>query len=278
MSLERDTSIEPDESFETATPVPVVRDVLVQIAPQPAGSPASSSSRPGISPETLCEAGVRTVIPSEAKELVGYGVDGLAIPYRTVSGAPVTVEGRPFYRIRLLNPKGKSKYLSREHSGCQVYFPPRLRALLRPDCVLGVVEGEFKSMALAEAGFPCVGIGGITSACPRNEAGAPVLLPALAALIAEVGPLRLAFIGDSDTALNADFAREAVKLATLCGVPVVLPRIPELPQCRRCDGKGYIVQYQHIEHGVCFKCWGSGIGFDMIIVPENTKPESRRLR
>jgi hypothetical protein len=52
------------------------------------------------------------------------------------------------------------------------------------------------------------------------------LLPDLAALIAQVRPARVLFVGDSDTALIADFAREAVKLAHAVGVPVVLPRIP----------------------------------------------------
>ncbi len=28
--------------------------------------------------------------------------------------------------------------------------------------------------------------------------------------------------------------------------------------CKRCDGIGYLSQYNHIQHGVCFDCWGSG--------------------
>jgi hypothetical protein len=182
--------------------------------------------RPGISAEMLGAAGVREVEAAEARALSGFNAAGLAIPYRTIAGEPLLIDGAPFYRMRLRNPTGSAKYLSPAGSGCQLYVPPRLRSLLVPGCVLGVVEGEFKSMALVEAGFPCVGIGGITSACPRNVAGESELLPALAHLIAEVRPVKLAFIGDNDTALIADFAREAVKLARLAGVPVVLPRIP----------------------------------------------------
>lgn len=174
----------------------------------------------------LSEAGVREADARDALALIGYESPGLAIPYRTISGEPLVVGGRPFFRLRLLKPTGSGKYRSRAKSGCQLYIPPGLRALLVPGCTLGVVEGEFKAMALVEAGFPCVGIGGITAACPRNASGDPQIIPALAAVITEIRPAKIAFIGDSDTALNADFSREAVKIAKLAGVPVVLPRIP----------------------------------------------------
>lgn len=184
-------------------------------------------SRSGITLEMLRTAGVRCVEPSVAFAAVGYREAGLLIPYRSLAGADIEVNGRPFARLRLTSPRsGGAKYLSPAKSGCQAYFPPGLRKLLLPDCVLGIVEGEFKALALVEAGFPCVGIGGISSACPKNEAGDPALLPALVALIAEIRPSKIAFIGDSDTSLIGDFAREAVKLAKLSGVPVVLPRIP----------------------------------------------------
>jgi len=182
--------------------------------------------RPGISPAMLDAADVREVTGDEARALVGFDAPGLAIPYRTATGEALSFDGKPFIRLRLNNPTTSAKYLSPKGKGCQLYVPPRLRSLLVPGCVLGVVEGEFKSMALVEAGFACVGIGGISSACPKNDAGAAELLQALARLIAEVRPARLAFIGDNDTALIPDFAREAVKISKLAGVPVVLPRIP----------------------------------------------------
>ncbi|MBC7368713.1 MAG: DUF3854 domain-containing protein [Undibacterium sp.] len=174
----------------------------------------------------LAEAGVRDVYARDALALIGFESPGLAIPYRTISGEPLVVGGRPFFRLRLLKPTRSAKYLSPARSGCQLYIPPRLRPLLAPGCILGVVEGEFKAIALVEAGFPCVAIGGITAGCPRNGSDEPELLPALAALIDEVRPSQLAFIGDSDTALIPDFSRKAVKIAKLAGVPVILPRIP----------------------------------------------------
>jgi DnaJ-class molecular chaperone len=34
--------------------------------------------------------------------------------------------------------------------------------------------------------------------------------------------------------------------------------------CSRCDGSGYIPKYQHIQNGICFKCWGTG---SQLIIP-----------
>ena len=191
-----------------------------------AAIPCQLPNRPGVSSTMLSEAGVREVDGRDALALVGFESPGLAIPYRTIAGESLSFDGKPFFRLRPHKPRGSAKYLSPAGEGCQLYHPPLLRALLLPGCVLCVTEGEFKSMSLVEAGFPCVGIGGISSACPKNDAGDPTLLPALVALIAEVRPSKLAFIGDSDTALIPDFAREAVKIAKLAGLPVVLPRIP----------------------------------------------------
>lgn len=183
-------------------------------------------NRPGITPAALAAAKIREVEPAEAFAATGYREPGILIPYFNAAGSPLNVNNKEFARLRLSNPSSGAKYLSPASSGCQLYIPIGLRALLVPGSALGIVEGEFKAIALIEAGFPCVGIGGITSACPRNEAGVPELLPALAHLIAEARPVGIMFIGDSDTSLIADFSREALKLATLAGVPVVLPRIP----------------------------------------------------
>jgi hypothetical protein len=187
---------------------------------------SNTPKRPGVSAATLYEAGIREVSATEAEVLLGYRSAGIAIPYRELSGAAVKVNGRPFNRLRLHQPSSSAKYLSPARSGCQAYFPPKLRQLLLPGCTLSIVEGEFKALALVEAGFPCVGIGGISSACPKNSKGEPELLSSIAHIIAEVRPAALAFIGDADTALIPEFAREALKLAKLAEVPVILPRIP----------------------------------------------------
>jgi len=185
----------------------------------------AAPQRPGISASMLAVARISHVTADEARAQVGYAYPGTLLPYYTRSGEPVMVNGVHFARLRQDQPSA-AKYLSPVGAGCQLYEPPGLLDLLVPGCVLSVVEGEFKALALVEAGFACVGIGGICSACPRNAAGEPALLPALSSLIAEVRPHKLAFIGDADTCLMSDFAREAVKIAALVNLPVVLPRIP----------------------------------------------------
>ena len=34
--------------------------------------------------------------------------------------------------------------------------------------------------------------------------------------------------------------------------------ISNLVPCNRCGGSGYLPQYSHVEHGICFKCYGEG--------------------
>jgi hypothetical protein len=191
------------------------------------GSSATHTiSRPGISPATLAGAQIRLVDEAESERLIGFKAPGLAIPYFAADGSPlIGRDGKPFCRIRLTEP-WDAKYLSPKNSGCQLYVPPAFWALYTPGDALSIVEGEFKALSLVESGFPTVAIGGISSGAPRNESDQPELLPDLALLIAKLRPTRLAFIGDSDTALIPAFAYEAVKLAKLAGVPVRLPRIP----------------------------------------------------
>ena len=35
--------------------------------------------------------------------------------------------------------------------------------------------------------------------------------------------------------------------------------ISNLIPCDRCGGSGYLPQYSHVEHGICFKCYGEGV-------------------
>ena len=38
------------------------------------------------------------------------------------------------------------------------------------------------------------------------------------------------------------------------------------PTCRRCGGAGYLLQFQHVADGVCFRCWGSGYDFEEAVL------------
>ena len=35
--------------------------------------------------------------------------------------------------------------------------------------------------------------------------------------------------------------------------------VANLATCPRCGGSGYLPQYKHVEHGICFKCGGEGV-------------------
>ena len=35
--------------------------------------------------------------------------------------------------------------------------------------------------------------------------------------------------------------------------------ISNLIRCDRCGGSGYLPQFSHVEHGICFKCGGEGV-------------------
>jgi hypothetical protein len=114
-------------------------------------------------------------------------------------------------------------------TGAQLYIPQGVA--FRKE--LSVVEGEFKAMALCEAGIRAVG-GGISSAVHEGQ-----LIPDLSRVIRKYNPSIVYFLGDNDTALNFEFSRGAVKLARALpeGSTLKLPRIAlsmpkEIDDCR----------------------------------------------
>lgn len=199
-------------------------------------------SRPGISAEMLEQAGVRRATPEEAEALCGVAEPGLFLPYRTVDGGAVLDQGKPYGRLRLQNPQGAKKYHQAFGTTVHVYLPPGLATIL-PDGVLTIVEGEFKAIALMEAGFPSVGISGFFGFA---EKGGERLLSELSMIIERLKPRCVFFCGDSDTALNYQFAIAAVRAAKLLApLPVLLPRIPfggpgkGADDCRQALGNGF---------------------------------------
>lgn len=195
-------------------------------APDPNPS-ATAVTRPGISPEMLEAAGVRRVAAEEARRLCGLEQSGLWIPYRTIGGKPVEEAGAAYGRLRLDSPPpNRGKYHQRAGSTVHGYIPPGLAALEAIGS-LAMVEGEFKSLSLTEAGLPAMGISGFYGFHSKDadEKLAPV--DEIAEALAKLKPKRILFFGDSDTTLNAQFADAACRAARLFApVPVLLPRIP----------------------------------------------------
>jgi hypothetical protein len=169
-------------------------------------------SRPGISSETLERLKIRHVMKAEAKELFGQEFAGIYIPYGIV------VDGKPFGRLRLDVVQPDRKYTQRAGSGVHSYIPNFPDLVRQPDLV--IVEGEFKAIALCEAGFRAIGISGFYGFKNEDE-----LCPWLRNQLKQYPPSRILFLGDNDTALNYQFSDAAMKLVSLVApLQVVLPR------------------------------------------------------
>ena len=110
----------------------------------------------GLTDETIQAAGVYTVPPDEiGKKLGGLAnglVSALAFPYRDCDG---------FERFKTFRGEGKTgpKYLQKAGTPNHLYLPPKVD--LTEGNHLLVVEGEKKTLALWQAGFQVVGIGGV---------------------------------------------------------------------------------------------------------------------
>ncbi|MEY4385010.1 MAG: hypothetical protein RLY20_293 [Verrucomicrobiota bacterium] len=180
--------------------------------------------RPGISNDMLARAGVRSVNADEAMGLCNLAEPGLWLPYRDADGNAVRDGVTTYGRLRLDTPQGKKKYHQAAGTTVHAYLPPGLNDFKETGGDLYLIEGEFKSLSLTEAGFPAVGISGFYGfVLPDSDE----LVPELAAVIARRQPQRILFCGDSDTAMNFHFAHAAARLANLVKpLPVLLPRIP----------------------------------------------------
>ncbi len=152
---------------------------------------------------------------------------GIEIPYFTHTGKPVQREcdgGRQFTRTRLHTPISDGRrYTQPEGSKPYGYVAPAFAKVATDagQSLLVIVEGEFKALALLEAGVPAVGVSGITCAFQEGQ-----LVPGLREVMQAGNWERILFLGDGDTSLIFDFSREAVKLAKeVLPVPLALPRI-----------------------------------------------------
>jgi hypothetical protein len=122
--------------------------------------------RSGLSDETIQTAGIYTVPPAEInKKLGALGngvVSALAFPYPGCGG---------FERYKVWREEGHQgpKYLQPPGSPNHLYFPPDLD--LAGDTPLIITEGEKKTLALWQADFQVVGIGGVWNWCEKAEGG-----------------------------------------------------------------------------------------------------------
>lgn len=194
----------------------------------------------------LVLADIRHVSADEAKALCGLSQAGLWLPYRHLDGSPVRDGDKDYGRLRLDQPRGDMKYYQTGGTSVHAYLPPTVTDAVAVSGDLHVIEGEFKSLSLTEAGFPAVGISGFYGFAPKDG---KELVSELAAVMEKLKPGRILFCGDSDTALNYFFPIAAVRLANFVQpLPVLLPRIP-------LDGPGKGADDCRAKLGATFNDW-----------------------
>jgi hypothetical protein len=172
---------------------------------------------PGISPEMVQRSQLVYLSEAEAKAEIGYEWACYRIPYLDLDEKPIG-----YNRYRLNVPLDKMKYFQPSGSGVHGYLPVGLKALNGHEGLI-VVEGERKAMALVEAGYAAVGIGGFYGFAPK---GGGVLVPELKSAIDYFKPKKIYFLGDSDTGHNYQFSNAVIKFRKLISkCELLLPRI-----------------------------------------------------
>ena len=159
----------------------------------------------------LQRAGICHIDARAAFERTGQPYAGLWIPYRNLDGTDMIHAGKPFGRIRMDVPNEKQKYHQEYGSPVRAFLSPGLMEF--PKCTsLYLIEGEFKALALVEAGFLAVGLGGIYGFGRQKST---VLLEEIKAVLDHFAPEQVHFVGDSDMCTNFQFSDAAIKLHKL---------------------------------------------------------------
>lgn len=176
---------------------------------------AAVLNRPGITDAFLAGAGCHHVGADECVKRYGFRAEGIAIPFHDANGSPIMDSDRPFTRVRLYHATDDQKYHQRPGSGVHVYIPPTFAKSSKGSRLI-LVEGEFKALALAEAGYTALGLCGFNGAA-RTTTGANrerdhALNDELVDLLKIHQPAEVVFLGDADVVWNAHFAVEAAKL------------------------------------------------------------------
>ena len=119
----------------------------------------------GIGDGTIAIQKIRTIPPHMIDQLLGFPkpkvVSAYLIPFPDPRGGwfdHVRMKIFPTTRTE----DGTTKYLQPKHSGVRIYFPlMTLDAVLHSSDPLYLIEGEKKSLSVAQLGLPAVGICGV---------------------------------------------------------------------------------------------------------------------
>lgn len=126
----------------------------------------------GISRVEAAVAGIFSASAETAKALTGHELSGLIFSYFDAAGrlyfGGEGDDRKPFFRLRP-DDGSRAKYLSPKGAPIFVYLPRTANHVWQVDgkFVTGkrlvVSEGEFKSLCATLNGFPCIGLGGVSS-------------------------------------------------------------------------------------------------------------------
>ncbi|TWU27542.1 phage/plasmid primase, P4 family [Bythopirellula polymerisocia] len=194
----------------------------------------------GLTMETIRAAGYYTetnrgnlaAILNRSSYPASYGA-ALVIPYYDSTGTVV------HKRVKPNNPpkdnKGKlNKYLQPSGVPNRAYIPQATRKILSdPTARLVIGEGEKKTDAATQAGFPCIGLPGVEC---WHSANRMALLPDLARIAWKGREVFIAF--DSDTAENEQVERAARQLAAVLKDHGAKVRIVRIPPAENGDKQG----------------------------------------
>lgn len=183
----------------------------------------------GLTDATIKLQKIRTVPPHMIDQILGFEAPKVRhaylIPFADPRGGWMDhVRMKIFPAITTEN--GTTKYLQPRRSGVRVFFPlATLDRVLEGDEPLWDVEGEKKSLAVAQLGLPAIGFCGIEG---WHVAGSSALLDDFTAI-----PLRgrvVELVPDGDVLTNVDVMRGARRFADALRAAGARPRLVRLPE------------------------------------------------
>jgi len=188
----------------------------------------------GLTDETVRLHRFRSIRPKKIERLLGFSMKGLdsgvLIPFADPRGG-FTDHIRVKVFPTLHDAKGHAiKYLQPRDSGVRLFFPlATLDQVVRGNAPVWIIEGEKKSLAVAQLGLPAVGFCGIEG---WHAAGSRSLLPDFDCI--RLRRRQIELVPDGDWQTNPNVARGAFRLAEALearGASVRLVVLPaELPQ------------------------------------------------
>ena len=163
----------------------------------------------GLTAETIEEAGIYSVPPSDINKVIGWNM-----PIRSLLAFPYP-KCDHFTRYKLFphfTPKdGRSmRYFQPKGSGPHLYFPPRFD---HSSDNIRITEGEKKALKGTQDGLNVLGLGGIWNFAVKNAAGMPHLIEEFR--LVEWKGKKVELIPDSDFFQNEFIKRAVFRLGEL---------------------------------------------------------------